>query len=134
MSDKLADNNEVLFRQIHPTFYQNGEPSSQPFLPTSKDQNKLSVDRSALTTAADAYELFKMNGNTSVAVYGISVGEFGVEALECTSDPLGATKDQQANLAHAIADYSLHGGSKQKNIAKRLKIKALARGCLHPTA
>jgi hypothetical protein len=133
MDDKLSDGGEVLFRQIHPTFYQNGEPSSQPFMPTPKDQNKLSVDRSALTTAATAHALFTANGHESVAVYGISVGEFGSEALECASDPLDATEDQQANPAHAIADYSPHGGSKQKTIAKRLKIKALARGCLHST-
>lgn len=73
----LTDENEVLLRQIHPTFIQGGQPSSQPFAPTPKDANRLSVDRSSLTTAADSHALFTGNGHASEAVYGVSVGEFG---------------------------------------------------------
>ena len=132
MSDALQDKDEVLFRQIHPKFYDNGEPSSQPFRPTDKDGNKLSVDRSHLTSAQASYELFVGNGYESDAVYGLSVGEFDEENLPCISDPLQSNEQIQANPAHAYADYSAHGTNKQKNIAKRLKKKAIDRGILHP--
>ncbi|WP_271554855.1 hypothetical protein [Bradyrhizobium sp. CCBAU 45394] len=60
----------------------------------------------------------------------MTVGEFGQEHVVCRSDPI--EDDQTSNAAHAIADYSVHPSSRQKNIAKRLKLKAIARGCLHP--
>ena len=63
MEDYLTDGSEVLFRQIHPTFVVDGYPSSQPFQPTEKDDNKLSVDRSAVTDAASAFALYARNGH-----------------------------------------------------------------------
>jgi hypothetical protein len=124
MADQLKNEAEVLFRQVHPSFIYGDEPSSQPFQPTPKDDDRLSVDRSSLTTAADAYFLYTSTGRESAAVYGLE--------LPCISDPLEATEREPANPAHAYADYSAHGVSQQKNKAKRLKQKALARGRLHP--
>jgi hypothetical protein len=46
--------------------------------------------------------------------------------------PSEKKKGQAKNEAHSVADYSQHKANQQKNIAKRLKIKALARGRLHP--
>ena len=132
MGDPLSEDAEVLFRQVHPSFIQNDQPSSQPFAPTPKDDNKLSVDRSALTTPAASYALHTGAGHASAAVYGVSVGEFQAEALPCISDPLEAADGEPANVAHAYADYSGHGISQQKLKAKRLKLKAVARGQLHP--
>ena len=81
MSVQLTDQDEILFRQIHPNFVEeDGQPSSQPFQPTEKDAGQLSVDRSSLTTAAAAFALFTSDGHASVAVYGLSVAEFGVES------------------------------------------------------
>lgn len=129
MSEKLTNAGEVLFRQIHPSFVENGVPSSQPFKPTEKDQNQLSLDRSSLTTAAKSHALYLESGLSSEAVFGLTVGEFTSETINCQSDPL---KGPPANPAHTLADYSAFTGNQQKNIAKRLKLKALARGRLHP--
>jgi len=132
MGDKLTDKAEILYRQIHPTFIENGEPSSQPFKPTEKDKNLLSVDRSSLVSAERSHVAYTAAGMSSSAVYGLTVGEFGTEKIVCNSDPIedGALK----NAAHSVADYSVHSASQQKNVAKRLKRKALERGCLHPPA
>ena len=51
MTDKIEDRDEVMFRQVHPDFIQQGEPSSCRFRPQSNDDGKLSVDRGSLTTA-----------------------------------------------------------------------------------
>jgi hypothetical protein len=133
MRERLTYEDEVLFRQIHPSFVEkDGRPSSQPFHPTDKDDNKLSLDRSTITDAAGAFALYIGNGHKSAAVYGLSVGEFKEHNLPCVSDPLAATDDRAANPAHAYADFSQHGANKQKTVAKRLKVKALARGRFHP--
>ncbi|MCK0510023.1 hypothetical protein [Aromatoleum buckelii] len=131
---KLTNSSEVLFRQIHPNFLENGEPSSDRFRPSEKDLNKLSVDRSALTTAAQSHGLYTSNGRASAAVFGLSVGEFESEMISCHSDPVVGTDTAVENPAHALADYSAHTSQKQKLIAKKLKRLAVARGCLHPSA
>jgi len=131
---KLTDAMEVLFRQIHPEFIENGLPTSQPFRPTRKDQGRLSVDRSSLTSAADSFDLFVASDFASAAVYGLSVGEFGAENLPCSEDPIEASPTVSANAAHAFVDFNHHSDGQWKNISKRLKRNAIARGQLHPPA
>jgi hypothetical protein len=97
-----------------------------------KDANKLSVDRSSLTTAAASHALFAGNGFESVAVYGVSVTEFGAEDLPCHPDPLEAEGTRAANPAHAYADFSRFSLSQGKKIGKRLRNNAVKRGRLHP--
>jgi hypothetical protein len=132
MGEELTDDAEVLYRQVHPSFYENGEPSSQTFTPTDKDDGKLSLDRSSLVTAMESFQRFTGAGFSSCAVYGLSVGEFAAEQIRCASDPLEETATQKANHAHAIADYSVFSVSSRKIKAKRLKRAAVARGRLHP--
>ena len=59
---ELKNDSEILFRQIHPSFILDGQICSQPFCPTVKDENKLSVDRELITTPAAAFALFTANG------------------------------------------------------------------------
>lgn len=126
------DVEEVLFRHIHPDYMNDGEPSSDRFIPTKRDLNKLSLDRSALTTAKAAHELFVSTGAKATAVFGLSIGEFNGESIKCFADPIPASAEKKGNPAHALADYSIHPEKNQKNIAKRLKRLAIARKQLHP--
>lgn len=128
----LTDKAELLFRQIHPNFLENGEPSSDRFRPSAKDKNKLSLDRSSLTTPEKSHALYTSNGLQSAAVFGLSVEEFESETISCHSDPVDETETSAANPAHALADYGLHTEQKQKLIAKKLKRLAISRGCLYP--
>lgn len=132
MGDKLTDATEVLFRQIHPDLMQDGEPASSGFRPKESDENQLSVDRNSITTAEASHALYTGNGFASVAVYGVTVGEFGECGVSCESDALIATPPMAANPAHALASFDGYGTSKQKTLAKRIKKYAIARGVLHP--
>ena len=122
---ELSQEDELLFRQVSPGCVDaNGQPSSQSFRPTKKDNYKLSVDRSSLTTAKKSHSLYQKNGYESVAVYGLTVGEFKGEKIPCVKDPI------VENPAHALADYN--GNKNQhKHKAKRLKDLALKRGELY---
>jgi hypothetical protein len=131
MGAKLTNGAEILFRQIHPDLIQDGEPSSSNFCPKESDKDLLSVDRSTLTTAAAAFDLFTSNALKSVAVYGVSVDEFDKQGIPCEEDPLAATAELKANPSHALASFFGFGRSKQKTLAKRIKQAALARGVLH---
>lgn len=118
-------------RQIHPNSMEGDEPASDRFRPSASDKNKLSVDRSALTSAANAHARYVASGRKSVAVFGVSVGEFDAQNIPFEEDPVAASVTAPMNLSHALADYSAHLTSQQKVVAKRLKRLALARGCLH---
>lgn len=134
MGDKLTDDGEVLFRQIHPDLMQDGEPASSSFRPKEADKDMLSVDRGALTTASDAHALYTSNGHRSAAVYGLTVAEFAGCGIDCEDDPLEETDEAAGNPAHALATFAGYGTSKQKTLGKRLKKFAVARGCLHSQA
>ncbi len=132
MAEKLSDQQELLFRQIHPALLDGDVPSSSAFKPRKVDESKLSVDRSSLTSAEASFLLFQSNGAKSVAVYALSVGEFEGERIPCFSAPVEVSATQIANPAHCLADFSEHNGSQQDRIAKRLKQKAIARGRQYP--
>jgi hypothetical protein len=127
----MADHTEVLFRQVHPDLMHAGEPASSAFVPKPSDKGYLSVDRSSVTTAKAAYDLYVANGLRSVATYGLTVGEFGAYGLPCKPDPITGIAGQLDNPAHALVDYNAMTPSHQKRVGKRLKTVALARGILH---
>jgi len=132
MSKLLTDHAEVLFRQIHPTYYQNGVPSKSRFMPQPNDNGFMSVDRGKLTTAAASHAAYLAAGKQSAAVFGISVGEFASETLPCAEDPVEATDEKPANPAHALVDYTSFDEKTRRLISIRLWAKATSRGQLHP--
>ena len=132
MTGRLSVLEEVLYRQIHPNSLQGGVPASDRFRPAPMDDNMLSTDRGSLITPEAAHQLFTSSGAMSAAVFGLTVGEFGTEEIQCLEDPVKDDPRRPDNAAHALADYSAHDLKKQKLIAKRLLKLAVTRGCLHP--
>jgi hypothetical protein len=128
----MDNNDEVLFRQIHPDLMQSGVPASSAFVPKPSDAGMLSVDRSSLATAEESYNLYVANGLRSAATYGVSVGEFGAHGLRCIPDPIKDVPGRKDNRAHALVDYTALNPAQQKKVGKRIKTAALARGILHP--
>lgn len=132
MSDDMGDD-ELLYRQIHPNWFEDGLPTSQGFRPTGKDDGKLSVDRSTVFTAEESFLLHHDDkGLATAGTWGLTVAEFAAEDVGCRPDPLERSYTEPANPAHAVADFSLHGGGKCKLIGKRLRNVAVARGRVHP--
>ena len=129
---KLTDEAEILFRQIHPNYMSNGMPSSDRFRPTSNDGGRLSVDRSALVSAAESHELYVSNGRASTAVFGVSVGECLAEQLPSFEDPIEESSTTKANPAHAVIDFSAFSEKDRRVLGRRLQLKAIDRGQLHP--
>ena len=78
----------LLYRQVHPNFIRNGEATSQAFIPTPKDNNRLSVYDGDMISAAAAWEHytgtleFKSDG-----VVSVSVAECQAIELSVSSDP-----------------------------------------------
>jgi hypothetical protein len=129
----LPDDEELLFRQVHPTFVRDGRPSSQAFRPTAKDEGMLSVARSSLTTAAGAFELHTTRlGLPSAGTWAVTVGECREQALNVVSDPRTSPPEKVADPAHALVDFAPHSKNQRDAKGARLARKAVERGRLHP--
>ncbi|MHB1272700.1 MAG: hypothetical protein ACYCZD_08020 [Rhodanobacter sp.] len=123
---KLHDLDEVLLRQTHPEWMDEGRPVSRHFRPNSFDGGRLSSDRSSLVTAREAFEAYLATQRKTAGTWGVTVGEYGAEGLSSYSDPLAD------NHAHALIDFAAHDDKAQRNISKKLFKKAVDRGCLYP--
>lgn len=123
----ISDKVELLLRNIHPSWLDEGVPTSQAFRPTPKDGKKLSVDRESKTSPEASYKLHtEHKGLLSAAIYGVTVGEFNDNNVVCFDDVL------RDNRAHAYADFSGVGSDKKiKDASKDIKSKAIERGILY---
>ena len=125
---KIENPNEVQFRQVNPSWMEEDEPSRLAFIPTKKDGGKLSLDRSASTTAKQSYDNFRALGLNSDGVFGLTSGEFKEKpnTVECYSSP------QENNPHHSHAEFNGLSNSQRKAKSQELRRKAIARGKLHP--
>lgn len=128
MGEKLAAD-ELLFRQVHPEFYQNGILGSRAFKPNSSDKGLMSTDRAALTSAEAAFVHYTQHvKKKSACVYGLTVQNFEAVAVECQADPLEADGDIPANAAHSLANYNKNPDKSWKLVSQRLRDVAEERG------
>jgi hypothetical protein len=129
----LSDDDELLLRQVHPSFVRDGRPSSQAFRPTNKDAGKLSVARGSLTTPAAAFELYRMGLELpSAGTWAVSVGECREQGLNVLPDPLISPPEKVPDPAHALVDFAAHSKNQVEAKGARLARKASERGRLHP--
>jgi hypothetical protein len=116
-----ADTNRLLFRQVHPSWIQNGRPSSQTFQPTPKDENKLSVFDSTLITAQSSFEYH----TTQLKLR--SAGVLGVSVEEVLQVGRRFERDGVPIPAHGHIDFAGLSNGQAKRVAQALQSKALAR-------
>jgi hypothetical protein len=127
----ITDEDEVLLRQVHPTFVRDGRVSSQAFRPTPKDQKQLSVAQGSKTTPQAAFELHtQCKKLASIGTWAVTVGECQALTLTVRPDPLLAGDCPEP--AHALIDFSALSNSKIDAHGTRLARHANERGALYP--
>lgn len=125
----ITNRDELLLRNINPGFVHNGQPSSQAFKPTSKDNGLLSVSQSTKRSAEEAFRFFTETLKLeSSAVYAVSVGECLEHEVVPHEDPLTTECDGIHDDSHACIDFRSRNNSQTDRVAKRLKKKAIDRG------
>ncbi len=125
------DDEELLLRQVHPKFIVEARITSQTFLPTEKDDKKLSVNRNSMISAHEAFNLHtQVKKLQSIGVWGVSVEEVKTfDSLSLESDPI---ETPIQDLSHSLINFSkLSSESRIKATAKQLTAKARDRGCLY---
>ena len=112
----------LLFRQVHPSWTQQGRITSQTFSPTPKDKEKLSVYDGDQITAKASWEHY-----TDTLQFD-SAGAMAVTVGECATQRLSADPDPQPFPEHVLIDFTGLTGNQKTKKAKRLKAIAQNRG------
>ncbi len=115
----------LLLRQIHPSFCQNGQVSSQAFRPTPKDEKQLSVYDGDVIAPHHAWAHFTRRSNCT------SEGVMGITVAECAALDLPAYPDPAPFPEHAVIDFSACSTGQVEKKAKLLRAKATARDWLY---
>lgn len=123
---RLDDPDEILYRQVHPHWIMDGEPSSQAFKPTKKDQGMLSVALGSKSTAEEAFlhhtEVLNL---ASGGTWAVTVGEVSAAELNSFEQPLPGSP------AHGYIDFRDLGRGAMEAKAKLLLAQARDRGCVY---
>jgi hypothetical protein len=125
----LADHAEILYRQVHPNWVEDGVPSYLAFRPTTKDEGQLSVDQGSLITAEDAYRQHTtIRKLKSAGTWAVTVGEADGAALKSFDD------HEDDPPAHGFIDFRGLGKREAQRNAAILAARAHKRGRLYPTS
>lgn len=132
----LTDDDELLYRQVHPKDFLDGRVASSAFNPSKEHDYEVSVARETKTTPEGAYlhhtERLK---RASIGTWAVSVGQARAEQFWSYPDPIPPPQDAVPDPAHAIIDFSTVSSSGQRRAkALRLARQATDRGRLHPPA
>ncbi len=125
------NNNTLLLRQVHPSFVQAGNIStqvfsvaSQAFKPTPKDENKLSVYNGDKFSAKASFEHFTSSGVNK------SFGVMAVIPVECETENLHCEENNDPFDGHAFIDFTGLPNNQIDKKAKKLRNAASKRGWL----
>lgn len=114
----------LLHRQIHPHFFVDGQLTSQAFLPFPKDEGELSVYDGSLISAASSFQHYTEKlCFASVGVYAVSKAETDSEGVPAAQAPMEDFPE------HAKIDFNQVSQNSWRKVAKKLKKRALDRGC-----
>ncbi len=121
------NSDSLLFRQVHPNFYPDGQLSSQAFIPFPKDEGQLSVYDGDMITPEQSFVHYTQTvGFASVGVWGLTNAEVASTGLTSRPDP------QPDFAEHAVIDFGTMSEKECRKFAKKLKFLAVNRGRLHP--
>jgi hypothetical protein len=123
----LTDPAEVLYRQVHPNFIAEGQPTAQAFRPFPRDEGEVSIARGALTTAAAAFAHYtEVLRFASAGTWAVTVGEAALHGLACYDQPRDDTP------AHGFIDFRMLKPANIRASSNLLLLDALARGRVYP--
>ena len=130
---ELTNTQELLWRNVHPIWIDDGQLTSQAFRPTPKDDKRLSTARQQKIAPDEHFrEYTEVLSLTSSGVWAISVGEAHQESLRCIYDAESNAVPDPCPTGHTSVDFSDHGNGRIRRIGSALRDAAEARGQQHP--
>lgn len=112
----------LLYRQVHPSWVQQGRVTSQAFRPTPKDENKLSLYDGDKVTAEKSWHHF------TTVLSLTSAGVLAISMSDCKSVNLSPTPDPIPFPEHVILDFGALNNNGIAKVSKTLRNFADKRG------
>ncbi len=112
----------LLYRQINPSWFQQGRVTSQAFKPTPKDNKRLSAYDGDQINAEDSWQHY------TTELKFTSVGVLAVSLAECTAQELPVEADPEPFPSHCLIKFDECSNSQMEKKAKHLRETADARG------
>ena len=112
----------LLYRMVNPSWMIEGQPTSQTFKPTRKDNWRLSVYDGDQISPQDAYEHYASLGHKAVGVLAVAVAECESLNLTVSPDPLLDFPE------HTTIDFAAHSRKGVEVVARVLRERANVRG------
>ncbi len=111
-----------LYRQIHPSLFQNGRVQSSAFRPKPSDDRHLSVYNGNYFSAKQSHEHYSELKRNSIGVLHVTV-------FDCYEYELSINEDNNPFVGHASIVFSEElSNSKIEKIARKLTMKAWENG------
>jgi hypothetical protein len=124
---------ELLFRQVRPTWLREGRVGAEAFIPRPKDEKLLSVAREALIDGEGAYRHHvEKLGYSSAGTWAVTVGECRTLELKAFPDALTSPPETVAYPAHTSIDFRPFDDNEIEAKAMILTAGANERGRLYP--
>lgn len=127
---EIGPSDELLWRQIHPSWVTDGRATSQAFKPTPKDNSKLSVSRSSKVSAKESFD-YHTNELQLTAVFTLAV-----TAAEADESGFKVFDDSEVEdvktPGHAYIGTQGCSNGEVKKQSKGLARAANTRGIQHP--
>lgn len=121
-----SEADELFWRNCAAAWLDDGVPTKQLFLPTPKDQRKLSSARRSLISAELHLAEYLLLGNSSVGVWAVSVEEVIDVGLRAIDD---SATGESPLTGHCYLDYrQCSSGGVVQRTARKLRDRAHARG------
>lgn len=131
---EITEHNDVLLRQVHPTWIHEGRYGSQTFKPFPKDDGFLSLHEKGKIKPKPAFQIYtEIKKLQSVDVCALTVSEVQEEELKAFEDPSEDGPSPEADPldeAHASIDFNGLSNGQTRKKAKTLARKANNRGSL----
>jgi hypothetical protein len=126
---EIEDRNESLWRQVNSAWVDGDTVAKLAFLPSEKDQLKLSVCRSSKVSAREAYEEYTRDlGLTSVGVLALTTADVITCGLRTIDDKNSIDPPDPCPSGHSYIDFRrIATNSAMKRAAAALRDAAQAR-------
>ena len=127
----LTDEDELVWRQVNPKFFDRGQVTEQAFQPTSDDPRRLSCSRESLQSAEGAFKHFTNDGYLSVGTFAVTVGEVTSAGSRAVDDSEVQTQSPPTP-GHTFLDYRALDRNERRDLRDDLAFYATSRGLIHP--
>lgn len=134
---RLTNADEVLLRQVHPSWLPDGVLTSAAFKPSSKDNKLLSTLHGSVGAEEAHRRWVDQADRASAGTWGVTVGEVDDTTFTRAADQqtvsLAALNDaeQRGEPDHVSIDFRDLSKEQRGQAARKLKNHAVARTCMH---